>query len=238
VLNILYILLKKYKNKCNPKDIKVIIGTANTYDSGMESTVNELIMNGIDPNNISIHTSCPTFGIDSYGHVGEYGDSFVTYANKALANISVQLMNEALTKYIDQQAVAKPSILRFFKRPHEVKGPEYLNQFTKLVNNDSKLPLISDRIMDYLVNSNGSMKPHSLKALFIQKINDTLFKPNGIFLNDGVIKNLKKNLEKVSYCLKQYESLFQQKANANEINLGELSENVRRKNYPKVDRLG
>jgi hypothetical protein len=87
--------------------------------------------------------------------------------------------------------------------------------------------------MDYLENRSGSMKPHSLKALFIRQINETLFKPNDIFLSDDVIKDLKNNLEKVGYCLKQYESLIYKKANANEINIDELGKNVRQVNIRK-----
>lgn len=222
------------EKKCNPKDIQVIIGSPNSYDEGMQETVKRLIDHGIDSNNLSLYLArrtCYTFGIDSYGHVGEMGSVFKSFANKGLVKVFIQLMNEALTKYINQSYFPPPTIASgfgIFKGSPAVRGAAHMKQFIKIVENIDKSENVSDRIMDFLKNSKGLMKPHSLKVVFIQHVNEILFKPNNIQLSNEAIADPPKYMKELSNCLKQYEKLFHKKADANEINFDQPLESTQR----------
>ena len=187
-----------------------------------------------DKSDVEIEKIKPAVSTTVKPKIADDNKSSKSYVDAKISEVFILQMNEALTLYT--QAVPESGFKSIFKRPHKAKGSEYFENFVKIM---SRSDLSHDeRILNYLINSSGSMKPHSLKALFIQQINETLFKPNGIHLSNNTIKDLNRNLEQVRDCVKQYQNLIFNKAKAKELNIDDLGDNVKQQKTSSIDSRG
>ena len=159
------------------EDIKVIIGTPNKHnDSGVNETIESLKKANIDEKNIYLYSQCETatFGIDSEGCIGERICSFDQYANRALRNILIEIMNDSLNEYKQQPIFAQSDSAGLYPRHSKTGGKKHAEDFSRILKSTYNQTL-GDVVFNYLKNNKtGNLTQHSLKTIFLKKVNELL----------------------------------------------------------------